>query len=182
MPSFIDKLLGRKPSSTPPAASTAPRPAAVVPPGMRQEPGTVGLADFFTRDHRHCDDVWARVEAAAQQGDGAAIQGAFAEFQHSMLRHLGWEEDVLFPAFEGATGMAGGPTMVMRSEHDQMRKVLVAMADAVDQGEVDSLLDLGDTLLMLIQQHNVKEEGMLYPMAENALLARWPELRQQLQD
>jgi iron-sulfur cluster repair protein YtfE (RIC family) len=47
--------------------------------------------------------------------------------------------------------------------------VLDAMARAAATGNVDSVLDHGDTLLMLIQQHNLKEEGMLYPMAERAL-------------
>ena len=40
-------------------------------------------------------------------------------------------------------------------------------------GDTEEALDLGDTLLMVIQQHNVKEEGMLYPMAENMLAGEW---------
>jgi hemerythrin-like domain-containing protein len=43
-------------------------------------------------------------------------------------------------------------------------------------GDAQEALDIGDTLLMLIQQHNVKEEGMLYPMAENMLAQEWAEL------
>ena len=31
------------------------------------------------------------------------------------------------------------------------------------------MLDHGDTLLMIAQQHNVKEENILYPMADDAL-------------
>jgi hemerythrin-like domain-containing protein len=44
----------------------------------------------------------------------------------------------------------------------------------------DELVDLGDTLLMLIQQHNQKEENMLYPMAEQALASTWTEIREAL--
>ena len=80
--------------------------------------------------------------------------------------------------FEEATGMSGGgPTQVMRMEHEQMRGVLAQMAAAVERGDFDELVDQGDTLNVLIQQHNMKEEGMLYPMAERALDAAWPELR-----
>jgi hemerythrin-like domain-containing protein len=92
------------------------------------------------------------------------------------------EEALLFPAVEAATGMVdAGPTFVMRMEHEQMRGVLDQMAAAVASGDQQELLDQGDTLHILIQQHNVKEEGMLYPMAERALGGQWPELRAKLE-
>jgi len=98
-----------------------------------------------------------------------------------MRTHLGNEEELLFPAFEAATGMTkAGPTFVMRSEHEQMRALLGRMQAAVERGDLRELLDQGDTLLLLIGQHNSKEEGMLYPLAERALAARWPEIRARL--
>jgi DUF438 domain-containing protein len=123
---------------------------------------------FFTADHRRCDELWARLEAAAD-GDEAAVPGAFAEFDAAMRLHLDLEEQVLFPAFEEATGMRGGPTQVMRMEHAQMRALLDRMAQAAASGDAEAVVDRGDTLMMLIQQHNLKEEGMLYPMTERAL-------------
>lgn len=134
------------------------------------------LAIFFTKDHHDCDAQWANVEAAAESGDNAAASQAFAAFDRDMRHHLGMEEDILFPAFEQATGMMGGPTQVMRAEHRQMRALLDEMGRAMEAGDPDLALDHGDTLLMLIQQHNVKEEGMLYPMAEQALGGNWDEL------
>lgn len=125
----------------------------------------MGLTEFFTDDHRACDDLWADVESA----DADGMAEAFARFDHAMRRHLGWEEESLFPAFETATGMRGGPTFVMRSEHAQMRALLDQMANA----RADQLLRLGDTLMMLIAQHNAKEEGMLYPMASQVLAESW---------
>ena len=133
-----------------------------------------GAAQFFTRDHRACDDLWAAVEAAAEGGEG--VEAAFTAFDAAMRRHMDMEELVLFPAFEKATGMTMGPTRVMRAEHDQMRGLLSQMAGA----ETDAMLDHGDTLLMLIQQHNVKEEGMLYPMCDARLGGAWPEVAREL--
>jgi hemerythrin-like domain-containing protein len=46
---------------------------------------------------------------------------------------------------------------------------------------LQGLVDQGDALHILIQQHNVKEEGMLYPMAERALGPEWPALRAKLE-
>lgn len=50
------------------------------------------------------------------------------------------------------------------------------MNGAPAHGNRSATQDAGDTLMMVIQQHNVKEEGMLYPMAESALSAEWSAL------
>ena len=54
------------------------------------------------------------------------------------------------------------------------------MTGALEAGDTAELIDQGDTLLMLIQQHNSKEEAMLYPLAERSLASQWPELEKQL--
>lgn len=139
---------------------------------------SLSLVDFFTQDHRAIDEHWSAVEAAAQAGKTAELAKLWQSFAETLLHHLKMEEYVLFPAFESATGMINaGPTRVMRMEHEQMRGLLAQMDQAVLGEEVQELIDQGDTLLMLIQQHNSKEEGMLYPMAERALDGRWSELQ-----
>jgi hemerythrin-like domain-containing protein len=141
----------------------------------------LSLSQYFARDHRSCDAQWAEVEAAAEEGKAESIAAAWSRFERSMRTHLQKEEEVLFPAVEAATGMAdAGPTHVMRSEHEQMRGLLDQMAAAFDRGDHGGLLDLGDTLLMLIQQHNQKEEQVLYPMSERALAPQWQDLHERL--
>ncbi len=137
------------------------------------------LTEFFTADHRRCDALWTEVESAAGGGDAEDTVAAWTRFDEAMRAHLDMEEQVLFPAFDERSGMSGaGPTMVMRAEHDQMREVLRVMGNAALAGDYEELLDQGDTLLMLIGQHNVKEENMLYPMAADML--DWPPLRDRL--
>jgi len=138
------------------------------------------LVRFFTDDHRSCDAAWVAVETAVDAGDAAAVEARFVAFDRQLRRHLDWEEGVLFPAFEEATGMTGGPTEVMRGEHTRMRAMLDQMAAARDDGDLDLLVDHGDTLLMLIQQHNSKEEQILYPMAGRVLGGLWEQLRAEL--
>jgi hemerythrin-like domain-containing protein len=141
--------------------------------------GDLILAEWFAHDHRACDTAWVEVESAVDDEAFDKAAERFAVFSSAMTRHLAWEEQVLFPAFEDATGMRGGPTFVMRSEHDQMRGLLRMMEEAVSDESFDDVLEHGDTLLMLIQQHNQKEEGMLYPMSERVLGDRWHDIRQQ---
>ncbi len=149
---------------------------------MAIDPGRdAGLVDYFSQGHRTCDSGWAEVEAAADAGDDDAVRSGWQRFEGAFRRHLAMEEALLFPAVEAATGMVdAGPTHVMRMEHEQMRAVLDQMAAAMERGDPQELLDQGDTLHILIQQHNVKEEGVLYPMAERALGGEWPELREKL--
>ena len=75
----------------------------------------------------------------------------------------------------------GGPTAMMKMEHQQMRGLLDLIGAAMSSGDTEEALELGDTQLMLIQQHNVKEEGLLYPMAENMLASEWVALAEQLE-
>ena len=135
------------------------------------------LVEFFTHDHRTCDESWLAVENAADRADSAATDTAFTQFKTEMLHHFTMEESVLFPAFEEATGMTQGPTTMMRMEHEQMRRLLSQMSGAVTAGDYGNLTDLGDTLLMVIGQHNAKEEGMLYPMAQEHISVAWNELK-----
>ncbi len=139
------------------------------------------LVGFLVHDHRQCDSLYATLEAAVD-ADSAALE-CFEAFDAAMRRHLGIEEDIIFPAFEEATGMSGcGPTHVMRMEHSQMRALLDNMRESAAEANFESVLDHGDTLLMLIQQHNAKEEGMLYPACQQALAAQLDDLRAKLEE
>ncbi len=86
-----------------------------------------------------------------------------------MEHHFDMEEGVLFPELEEATGMTDGPTAVMRSEHDEMRRLFEQMAMAMEARYEDEYFDTAETLLILMQQHNMKEEQMLYEMADRQL-------------
>ena len=119
--------------------------------------------------HRHCDDLFAAAEDVVQRGEWAAAAPAFERFHAQMQAHFAAEEDLLFPAFEAATGMSAGPTKMMRYEHEQMRALLAQLAAACAAHDSEGYAGAAETLLMLMQQHNMKEENILYPMCEQAL-------------
>jgi hemerythrin-like domain-containing protein len=127
------------------------------------------ISHFLTEDHERCDLLFAQAENAVAAGDWGEVNRGFAEFMAATLCHFAREETLLFPEFEANTGMAGGPTQVMREEHDQMRNALEAMAEAILRHDASAFLGLSETLLMLMRQHNLKEERILYPMADQAL-------------
>jgi iron-sulfur cluster repair protein YtfE (RIC family) len=127
------------------------------------------LRTFMTDDHRHCDDLLADAEQAVGRGDLAAAGAAFGQFHRALLAHFDGEEKTLFPAFEARTGMSMGPTQVMRLEHTQMRGLADAAAAALAAGDTDDYLGQAETLVIMMQQHNMKEENILYPMCDQHL-------------
>ena len=127
------------------------------------------ISDYLSADHQRCDTLFASAEAAAAEQQPEAASKAYAEFQEAMLHHLDMEESILFPAFEQATGSNMGPTRIMRMEHAQMRELFGQMQDALAAHDTDTFAGLAETLLILMQQHNLKEEQILYPMTDRAL-------------
>ena len=127
------------------------------------------ISQFLSTDHAHCDDLFVEAENAVASGDWQSGQAGFQVFEAATLLHFMREESLLFPAFEARTGMSHGPTAVMRSEHAEMRETLQGMAQALAKRDADAYLGLAETLLMLLRQHNLKEEQILYPMADRVL-------------
>ncbi|MCL2525177.1 MAG: hemerythrin domain-containing protein [Betaproteobacteria bacterium] len=129
------------------------------------------IRSFMTADHRHCDNLFAAAEEAMAKGDLGAGKIAFEQFREALQNHFSAEEKTLFPSFEVKTGMTMGPTRVMRMEHEQMRILLDEAAKALERGDGDDYLGQAETLLIMMQQHNLKEENMLYPMCDEHLAA-----------
>jgi len=127
------------------------------------------IKHFMEIDHSRCDQLYADGEAAILDNQMELGKEMIEAFVLNMGRHFDMEENIFFPAFEERTGMTQGPTQVMRMEHQQMRNVLTQMKDALTAEDSDTVLSAGETLLILMQQHNLKEEGMLYPMADGQI-------------
>jgi hemerythrin-like domain-containing protein len=126
------------------------------------------IKEYMIQDHRYCDEIFVQMEDAVSSKSDEALS-RFEVFQDALTNHFKMEEMVLFPMFEQKTGMSEGPTQVMVMEHEQMRKLLSNMEDAVESNDNDKFFSLSETLMILMQQHNMKEEQMLYTMIQQHL-------------
>lgn len=140
------------------------------------------ISSFLTKDHRDCDEVFAQMENEVASENWAQANKKFQEFNSDLEHHFNMEEQVMFPAFEQKTGMMGGPTAMMRMEHEQMRNVVSQMKKDLDEKNKNHFFGLSESLMMIIQQHNMKEEQMLYAMADNHLGASSAEVVQQMKE
>jgi hemerythrin-like domain-containing protein len=134
------------------------------------------LTDTLIKDHRDCDQTYSQAENLLAAGDRTAASEAFERFVADTDHHFLREEQVLFPEFERMYGHSMGPTSVMRDEHNRMRQLFREMTASLHQGDRDTFLGLGETLFIMLQQHNGKEEQVLYPMLESLFTGREVEL------
>lgn len=124
------------------------------------------ISSYLTQDHRACDEEFANMENAVASEDWANATELFNKFAGDLEHHFDMEEKVMFPTFEQKTGMMGGPTQVMRMEHEQMRNVVSQLKDTLELKDKNNFFGVSESLMMLMQQHNMKEEQMLYAMAD----------------
>ena len=127
------------------------------------------IGSYLKDDHARCDALFATVQASVKQGHWAQAIAGFACFSAALERHMTMEETVMFAALEKYIGRAAGPTSVMRTEHRYMRGIMVRLAESIEQRHPDYFFNHADTLEILTRQHDLKEEAMLYPMADRVL-------------
>jgi len=130
----------------------------------------ITIKEYLTSEHGRCDNYFATMEDNASKSLKDA-KTSFEAFRDATEKHFQKEERVMFEEFEQKTGMTQGPTAMMRHEHTQMRNLMQQMGEAIDTDDKDRFFSLSETLMILLQQHNMKEEQMLYPMAQQHLSA-----------
>ena len=127
------------------------------------------ISSYMRNEHRTCDDLFATAEKSVIDGDFEKAEEQFLLFSNETLRHFKKEEESLFPTFEELTGSTEGPTRIMKFEHEQVRGLLGKMADAIENKDSDAYLSLAESMMILLQQHNMKEEQMLYAMCDRTI-------------
>ncbi len=115
-------------------------------------------------DHDRLDALEEAAFQARETGDLPAGFDLYAEFAVGLRRHIGFEEDLLFPAFEAASGMppSAGPTAVMRAEHREILELLEQIAAGI--GDAAAPVEaLRRRFHAVLGDHNLKEEHVVYP-------------------
>ncbi|GAA2091492.1 hemerythrin domain-containing protein [Pseudolysinimonas kribbensis] len=126
----------------------------------------VSLSDALTREHR---DIDGGIEAFVADLDRDVVtpeplRGAF----DALRRHIYLEEEFLFPPIREAGLLM--PVMVMIREHGALWQLMDALTELLDENDPadvdDELLSTCRALLDQLDQHNSKEEPIIYPHAD----------------
>lgn len=124
---------------------------------------------LMTADHRKCDEPFGMIEELAAAGKFEEMTPLFKVWKQKNLNHFDLEETILFPETEKGIGHRLPPVAVMLAEHTQIIRILDDMEKAVANKDKNEFLGLADTCMIMIQQHNMKEEQILYTIVENAV-------------
>jgi hemerythrin-like domain-containing protein len=136
-------------------------------------------------EHRAIERMLAVLETAAQRLDAGErprpdLFREAVDFVRNFADrcHHGKEEENLFPRME-ARGVPrnGGPLGMMLMEHDQGRAYVGAMAGAIDayeagdQAAARTIAENAHGYVELLRAHIMKENNVLFPMADRVLSA-----------
>jgi len=124
------------------------------------------ILDYMAADHSHCDELFTIAENFAADSDWGKLETSFQLFKAGMEKHFQKEESLLFPGIENQMQSPGGPTQVMRMEHQQMRELMENLSAWIEKQDQAEFLGEAETILIMMQQHNMKEEQILYPMID----------------
>ncbi len=127
------------------------------------------ITDLMVADHHRIDSLYSETEALVADSNWGDAEIRFQQFMDAMTHHFLMEEQVLFPAFEERAGQSKGPTQSMRMEHNQIRDFLNELSQAMVHHDREAYLSASEALGEFRQEHNEKEEQMLYRMADLSL-------------
>ncbi len=105
-------------------------------------------------------------EIAAIESPLAQIRGATTVLRAMVDSHATLEDELLFSALEPHLGTDSGPLAVMRTEHEEMARLLEQIEDADD---TDQIILWIEEALSAARSHFQKEERVLFPMAQHLL-------------
>ncbi|WP_124728635.1 hemerythrin domain-containing protein [Staphylospora marina] len=104
-------------------------------------------------------------------------------FEQDLEPHSEREEGVLFPMMAQYIGRESGPIAVMEDEHEQGKKYLQSFIAKIDQATApvtsEKAKEIGSFMMeayRILFHHFIKEENVLFPMAERLLSPEEKEL------
>ena len=120
------------------------------------------IHEHYAADHEHLDALFHQFQSL-KAAERTNAEKSFKEFKAGLERHIAWEEEILFPSFDRRFGhLQGGPTAVMRWEHQQIRQFLDAIALKLNQQDfATEEEEMG--LEAVLCPHNQKEEDVTLP-------------------
>jgi regulator of cell morphogenesis and NO signaling len=126
------------------------------------------LSVVLQREHHEIDSA---IAAFIETLDGGCMQPEpLRAALEALRRHIYLEETFLFPPIREA-GMLM-PVFVMMREHGELWRTMGALTDLiVDTADSEQLRDTCHRLLGQLEQHNSKEEPIIYPLADSDLPA-----------
>jgi iron-sulfur cluster repair protein YtfE (RIC family) len=123
------------------------------------------ITDALYGEHGTLYALLAHCQSSAPQWELADLLLAGRAVEAALLTHAEVEDELLFRAVETKLP-PGGPTDVMRAEHDEIDATLEALRATADEAAARRAVL---QVVALARDHFAKEEQVLFPIAEEIL-------------
>jgi uncharacterized protein (DUF2249 family) len=124
--------------------------------------------DTLAWEHARLDEEQRATLAAIAAGDMAEARRHFLLFERRLNRHIHFEEELLFPAFESRSTGPHAATRAMRSEHREIRMMLERAARSL-YGPPDGAEHACRALHQALERHDFTEEATFYDILDRLL-------------
>ncbi|MHB0885887.1 MAG: hemerythrin domain-containing protein [Bacillota bacterium] len=133
--------------------------------------------ETLKHEHRVIELVLGAIDREARKADqGEPVDPSFFAQAIEFIRtfadrcHHGKEEGILFKAMaEKGVPVQGGPIGVMLGDHEEGRRFVRAAREALDHNDLRAVAENLMKYTALLRQHIMKEDNVLYPMAEQVM-------------
>jgi iron-sulfur cluster repair protein YtfE (RIC family) len=127
------------------------------------------ILNYYLADHQRLSTLFVRYVEAYKQGSPAAI-GLFQEYYEGLKQHMKWEDQSLFPAYEGIARQNNVSELLhdIMIEHRGIHK-MVSQLDDIHKKNIKISDELHDNIRKLMESHQFKETKIIYPAVEKAL-------------
>ncbi len=130
---------------------------------LRDITSELNVENLLEDDHQRIDQMYQDVlDALINQKPPMSQHLLFKLFKSALLRHLHWEEKVLFPMYIEFSGKQGSIPQ-LHLQHKEIMDYLTELEEDLSKGLEKSAFEL---LGQYLAHHNEFEEKSLYPAFE----------------
>jgi iron-sulfur cluster repair protein YtfE (RIC family) len=127
------------------------------------------LQKYFEDEHEQLDELLAELEHTLTANQVAHARQSLARFAGKLDRYIRGEELLLFPVFDQLAETAPVPTRAMREEHERLLQMATSISRCIERNELAVALAMLRKLRSVYLLHNVKEDGVIYPLVALAV-------------
>ncbi|MEK8089708.1 hemerythrin domain-containing protein [Thermithiobacillus plumbiphilus] len=125
------------------------------------------LSQIFTEHHHLLDRLFDAARASIKGGDWMLAEPEFQHFRREIEKHMAVEESYLFPAMTaGADAQDIALVEILRKGHQDLRSFFEEILEAILSHDAEEALALMDTVSIILEQHDKREEDELYPAVD----------------
>lgn len=136
--------------------------------------------DWLFHEHSTTEELLRECIEDAEMYSWDDCESNFNILVENLKIHIAMEEEVLFPAYERLTDLPQDPIKALRTEHDEIVRLLHDILIVLKTREADHIVASIQPLEAVLTSHHEKEEDFFLPLAGFFLLPYQTSLEQEL--